>query len=225
MKKVPFKQLLFSVMIIALITSCKKNSAVQAPDFKRQELMKEVSVSLVRTSVFLKENYDKESFGTIGFFNGKNIARKTNNAFTAIHDQGRSLIDIHGAIILDSLLQSSVNLLEYDGIYDSLVAELGTDPSNIIVSAMALIANEVHSDEIGVDTYLWGDVTRAEFNACILEAFGLGMIAGGIATWGFAGKTVKTIVGMVAKVAARFIGPIGVGWAIWSFADCLIDAM
>lgn len=224
MKKVPFKQLLFSVLLIALITSCKKNIGVETPDFKRQELIKEVSESLVRTSVFLKENYDKESLNQISFFSKKKTSQKSIQSFTTTYDEGVSLLDIQASMKFDSLLQSSVNLLEYEGVYDSLITEFGnSDPSSVIVSAMIILANEGTIDNNGTSVNSYG-IDSQELGNCMLRTLGFGSAGFGIESWGWSRMSVRGIVGMVAKVAARFVGPFFVAFAMWDLADCLIYA-
>lgn len=59
---------------------------------------------------------------------------------------------------------------------------------------------------------------------CIQGALTFGGVGTGIAIWGFRNLTVQGIVGVVARVAATFVGPAFLALAIWDLADCLIIA-
>lgn len=207
-------------VIFFLFTSCNKKEIHQIEDLKRKELIQSFTESLSKTSLFLRENYTRENVGKISFFNTKHI-QATTNAINNLSDNNSSLLDIQSEAYFVSLLESSTNLLEYEGIYDSLINEFGTqEPANIIVSAMAVVANEEIQSNYAVNQSY--GLTSREVAGCLAEALTFGAAGIGIESWGFANLTVRGIVGIVAKVAARFVGPAFVAFALWDLADCLI---
>ncbi len=111
--------------------------------------------------------------------------------------------------------------MHHDGIYDSLINEFGNDdPANIITFTMVVVANSIEND-IVTETH---GLTSREVMGCIQGALTFGVTGAGIATWGFRNLTVQGIVGVVARVAATFVGPAFLALAIWDLADCLIIA-
>lgn len=102
-----------------------------------------------------------------------------------------------------------------------MIKEFGNDdPANIITFTMVVVANSIEND-IVTETH---GLTSREVMGCIQVALIFGVTVGGIATWGFRNLTVQGIVGVVARVAARFVGPAFLALAIWDLADCLIIA-
>ncbi len=207
-------------VILFLFTACNKKEINQIEDVQRKELVQRFTESLTKTSLFLRENYTRENVGKITFFNTQRI-QATNNVINNSSDNNTSLLDIQSEAYFVSLLESSTNLLEYEGIYDSLINEFGTqEPTNIIVSAMAVVANEESQSNFAVNQSY--GLTSREVAGCLAEALTFGAAGFGIESWGAARLTVRGIVGIVAKVAARFVGPAFVAFALWDLADCLI---
>lgn len=102
-----------------------------------------------------------------------------------------------------------------------MINEFGTqEPTNIIVSAMAVVANEESQSNFAVNQSY--GLTSREVASCLAEALTFGAAGIAIESWGTARLTVRGIVGIVAKVAARFVGPAFVAFALWDLADCLI---
>lgn len=202
-----------------IFLSCRKQEIAQVKDLKRQELIQNFTESFSKTAIFLRKNYSRDEVSRIRIFN---LHEKGNgNDFYNIVYNNNYFSDIQIESYFELLLESSINLLEHDGIYDSLIKEFGNeDPSKIISSAMVVVANSIDNDMV-TETH---GLTSREVMGCIAEALTFAGAGIGSAIWGFRNLTVRGIVGVVAKVAARFVGPVFLALAMWDLADCLIIA-
>lgn len=211
--------LLNAFIIFCLFSSCNKQEIIQIEDLKRKEFVQSFTESLSKTSLFLRKNYTRENVGNIYFFK-KQVIQATANEISNTNNNYSFLADIQAEAYFESLIESSVNLLEYEGIYYSLINEFGTaEPINLIVSAMAVVANDSFQSNVANEP---PGLTSGEVAECLAEALTFGATGLGIEIWGSARLTVRGIVGIVAKVAARFVGPLFVAYAMWDLADCLI---
>jgi hypothetical protein len=218
MKKIFVSSLcIFSLL---LFNSCSKDTVIKS-DAEKNRLLNSFAKSIVSTSAFLKQNYSHEKLGSTNFF--KNYSTKNASSQFVIETSDVDLLDAQANAHFDSLLQFSTNLLEYEGIYDSLVTEFGNDhPSLIITSAMAVYAgsNNLNTTIDGIAPIGPG-LDMHEVGNCMLRAIGFTTAGIGAQIWGAANLTVKGIVGFVAKFASRFLGPFAVAWALLDLADCL----
>lgn len=212
----------FSLLITSIIfLSCSKQEIRQDKDLKRNELIQNFTESFSKTSIYLRKNYSRDEVARIRIFNLEEKAKGTTNDVHSIVYNNNYFSNVQIESYFELLLESSINLLEHDGIYDSLINEFGNDdPANIITSAMVVVANSIEDDMV-TETH---GLTSREVMGCIAEALTFGVAGAGIATWGFRNLTVQGIVGVVARVAARFVGPAFLALAIWDLADCLIIA-
>lgn len=204
-----------------IFLSCSKQEIGQVKDLKRQELIQKFIESFSKTAIFLRKNYSRDEVSRIRIFNLHEKGKgKGNDVYNIVYNNN-NFFDIQIESYFELLLESSINLLEHDGIYDSLIKEFGNeDPSKIISSAMVVVANSIDNDMV-TETH---GLTSREVMGCIAEALTFAGAGIGSAIWGFRNLTVRGIVGVVAKVAARFVGPVFLALAMWDLADCLIIA-
>ena len=140
------------------------------------------------------------------------------------------LIEEQAHEILAPLVIQARSLLKSFNLLDGLEESLNFDDKKILIAGILLMNQEksiLNSDNSPktnlVQSNMIDEIDRDELSGCLIEVFGLGSGVGGLIA-GAESMTVRGLTTLVAKVALKSLGWVGVAFMTYQFGNCLMLA-